>query len=254
MGAGRATVALALLATLFLAAALSTPWWFFHYSERNDETAHCWIDGTCRSSEYEAKMNGRAQKFYLIAEILMIVSILPFLVWLHFILFMAGIHHYIRGAKAIQFISGLLATLLMLAAVIVFAIGMTKYTVGNFVYFGSTAPWAHTGAVPYDANCIGSGAAAPTPLTPAPTVAGGSILSQSSVASSVPAEYITREVDDPYGTIRLPNGGDVRWGLHAGWYLALLTAALTLLGTLLGLAMRNHPKDEYVVPRTRTAA
>src|SRR4051794_36248399 len=114
--------ALAALITILYILSFVTPWWFFNYDGRKHETTNCWIDGTCRNNGNAFKNNGDAQDLWDAVLILMVISILPFLVFIHYL-----IAHRTRRASSYYpkrrlgaVLSGLLTFLLILAAVIVF--------------------------------------------------------------------------------------------------------------------------------------
>ncbi len=77
---GKLATAIALLTTLTLAAALASPWWFW---ERGNIHTKCFIDGTCRDDGYIFKNNGDQQWVYDVTTGLAVVSIVPWLWFLH---------------------------------------------------------------------------------------------------------------------------------------------------------------------------
>lgn len=131
-------IPLALLATLLWVLSFCTPWFFTKWGGRHDERTNCFIDGTCRNNDYIWKNNGEAQRIYDATMILMIISIVPFLIFVHYLLFIRSRrYHHLPGRRIIAFLSGLLAFLLILAAVIVFGAGIdNKYNL-NGGLFGS---------------------------------------------------------------------------------------------------------------------
>ncbi len=77
--------ALAILATLTFLLAMVTPWWLWR--EEGHDGINCMIDGTCRRDGYIFKNNGDQQWVYDVTLGLMIFAWLPFLFFIHTLLF-----------------------------------------------------------------------------------------------------------------------------------------------------------------------
>jgi len=234
------------LTLLFYAATLASPWWFFRYTGRPDQYGQCWVDGTCRTPLLEGKQNGAAQIWYLTAEILSILAMLPLLIWFHFILFMHNKHHFIPGSKIWMCLSGCCAFSLLITAIITFAVGLVgTYTIGNFIFYGTSAPWTVTQSVTYD--CIPGASTSPFQplLLPGAALKDVDLEKIRATAAAIPPEYLPIFITSPYGQMLLPNGELVRWGLQAGWFLGIITLGLLLLGLLLGLLMKHRSKEYH---------
>jgi len=148
MGRGKAlAIILNVFVALTLALSLASPWWrvrrdsniLEHLSsisekhvptQEKHEYLYCFVDGTCRtlflSQEESAVMkdNKEAQIVYDFTLALMLGSLLPFLLYLHFFFFKysrSDDHH-----RALIGTSGTLTFVLVLLAVLTFSIGLPK--------------------------------------------------------------------------------------------------------------------------------
>jgi len=137
---------LAYVTTLFFIAAMVTPWWFTRYhpvGQSEDQfygsnptldphtglfdRTNCFIDGSCITGGQIYKNNSTLQWVYTAILVLMIVAWVPWLLFVHLIHFRSSKNHtQSRVYRPLMVISALLTWLLVLAAVLVFAIGMYK--------------------------------------------------------------------------------------------------------------------------------
>jgi hypothetical protein len=118
---------LAFIAAFLYLCAFVTPWWFFKFSGHGNPRTNCFIDGTCRNSGVVFKNNGDAQDIWDAVIIMMALSTVPFLIFLHYLLFQRSHrYHFLPARRIITLISALLAFLLIGASVITFAVGLRK--------------------------------------------------------------------------------------------------------------------------------
>jgi hypothetical protein len=143
-------------------------------------------------------------------------------------------------------LSGCCAWAMLCAAVIIFAVGLVgAYTIGNFIFYGTSAPWTVTESVTYD--CIPGASTSPfqPALLPGAALKDVDLEKIKEGVAAIPPEYLPIFITKPYGHMLLPNGHLVRWGLTAGWYISIFTLALLGLGILLGLLMKNRSKEYH---------
>jgi len=137
---------LAYATTLFFLAAMVTPWWYTRYhpvGQSEDQfyganptldphtglfdRTNCFIDGSCITGGQIYKNNSTLQWVYTAILVLMIVAWFPWLMFVHLIHFRSNENHtQSRAYRPLMVISALLTWLLILAAVLVFGIGMYK--------------------------------------------------------------------------------------------------------------------------------
>src|SRR5687768_2084415 len=75
---------------------LFSPFSFFSPSDclSGDENGNCWFDGTCRHGGGVHKSNFRAQQIYDATLILLILSLVPFMFFLHHVWYMKVKNHH----------------------------------------------------------------------------------------------------------------------------------------------------------------
>jgi len=121
-------------ATLLYVLSFITPWWWWNWAVRADHRTNCFIDGTCRNNDIVFKNNGDAQSMWDAVLSLMVLSLIPFIAWMH-LMIMQRSRRYgdIPHRKAGAIISGIFAFILILTVVIAFAAGINhKYGVPGF--------------------------------------------------------------------------------------------------------------------------
>jgi amino acid transporter len=122
---GKLALIFSLIALGLLIAGLAVPWFFYkNAATGGDRRGNCWFDGTCRENNGVHKNNGDAQKIYDAVLVILIVSLLPFLIFLHYVFFMKSKHHHYKKSRLIAVPCGILTWLLILAAVILFAVAI----------------------------------------------------------------------------------------------------------------------------------
>eukprot|EP01119_Soliformovum_irregulare_P002453 TRINITY_DN126_c0_g2_i1.p1 TRINITY_DN126_c0_g2~~TRINITY_DN126_c0_g2_i1.p1 ORF type:complete len:437 (+),score=93.49 TRINITY_DN126_c0_g2_i1:94-1404(+) len=137
---------LAYVTTLFFIAAMVTPWWYTRYhpvGQSEDQfygsnpsldphtglfdRTNCFIDGSCITGGQIYKNNSTLQWVYTAILVLMIIAWFPWLLFVHLIHFRSNKNRtQSRAYRPLMVISALLTWLLILAAVLVFGIGMYK--------------------------------------------------------------------------------------------------------------------------------
>jgi len=123
------TFLFATLATLSLAAAMCSPWWFTKTEPETDlerelgtgsKLSLFFIDGTCRNSDGASKNNGDAQVIYDLTMTLMILAWLPLLMFVHVILFRWSDKYENFTSKKWIVGTGIFTFILVLLAVLLF--------------------------------------------------------------------------------------------------------------------------------------
>jgi len=119
----------ATLATVFLIVAMCTPWWYTKSEPRTEfgqlisggaKVTVCFIDGTCRQPDKTFKDNGDAQVIYDLTMTFMILSWVPFLIFLHVIMFRWSDRYEHFTSKRWLIGTGILTFILILMAILLF--------------------------------------------------------------------------------------------------------------------------------------
>jgi len=110
---------ISIIATLTYVASMCVPWWYTRLDPSDEEMTNCFIDGTCRRGGKAFKDNGDAQAIYDWTLSLMIIAWLPYLTFVHLLLFRRSGRYEIKNRNWLAF-SGILTFLIILVAVIMF--------------------------------------------------------------------------------------------------------------------------------------
>jgi len=276
---------LAYLATLFYIAAMCTPWWYTKYGPADDnlseaqfydnnpaidqdmglfDRTNCFIDGSCITGDTIYKNNSTLQWVYTTVLILMIVGWVPWLIFVHLLHSRVGAHRTpMKGRRFFMIVTAILTMLMIIAAVIVFAVGMVK---GNGVYnagglYGSLNVLNNNGLTGTGTNDLDN------------TVTKRQVIDNNgNPATSSGFGY--NGMDDSTGRLdpvvfgTLPYGGSgmrllgagmsvilnvapsnvtgvlrYKYGAHSAWYFALIALPVMLISLIIGLAVKTDVRQ-----------
>jgi len=120
----------ALITTILFVLSLTTPWWYTQFESASSNRftrSLCWIDGTCRDGKWVYKDNGETQCVFDATLILMVVSLIPFLTFVHALLWRrSGRFDYYLSSRTLIIVSGVVTFALWLSAILVFAIQLVN--------------------------------------------------------------------------------------------------------------------------------
>jgi len=256
--------------TVLYIAAMCTPWWYTKYDLRGNNNngnnnngnngdsnflnslnlssddrlfhrSNCFIDGSCISRGIIYKNNANLQWVYTTTLVLMIIGWIPWLIFVHLLHFRANKNRSsMKGRRTLMIITAILTMLFLLAAFITFATAIVKkspvYNSGGL--YGSRSSDGYYGSMP-NGNLLNAG----YPL----------LFSNNNNNNNY--------VNSNYNTNNNNNNGSqngtilFKWGIHAGWYFAILAFALIPLALLLGLLIKIKDRvvrQDRTVTRTVT--
>jgi len=113
----------AFITTVFFLLSMTTPWWYTQTHGEKHRT-NCFIDGTCRKDGRVWKNNGATQTLWDWVLALMILAWFPFLTYLHLLSFRTWRVYSFHGRRTALAISGFSTCLLILIALVLFAVGL----------------------------------------------------------------------------------------------------------------------------------
>jgi len=145
------TIFFLVLTTLFFVVAMASPWWFrvvegYPVGFLTSRSV-CFIDGTCRSGSWVYKDNGGAQVIFDATLALMILALVPYLTFVHAALWKINkrvLSPSRRTGRPLLIVSGLLTMLLVLSAVLTFAVGIVNKTDSGELFGEIELPYPYT--------------------------------------------------------------------------------------------------------------